>query len=139
MPSLSSDIVGRVKRLPLRPSASSALMPLFEAVSNALHAVQDRFKEATAERGTIEIEAHRYKTGSLSGHISGFTISDNGIGLTRENFDSFLMPDSQYKIARGGKGVGRLGWLKVFRDIRVDPVPIPAHIIQQTVVQPPQV
>jgi hypothetical protein len=120
MPSLTSDIIGRVKRLPLRPSASSALMPLFEAVSNGLHAVQDRFKESTAKSGTIEIQAHRYTTGSLSGHISGFTIADNGIGLTRDNFDSFLMPDSQYKLTRGGKGVGRLGWLKVFQNIRVD-------------------
>ncbi len=53
-------------------------------------------------------------------HVSGFTVTDNGIGLTKENYDSFLMPDTQYKLRRGGKGVGRLGWLKVFSDIRVD-------------------
>jgi hypothetical protein len=95
-------------------------MPLFEAVSNSLHAVQDRFGDAVAKQGEIEIAVHRHTSGSSSGHVSGFTVIDNGIGLTRENYDSFLMPDTQYKLNRGGKGVGRLGWLKVFGDIHVD-------------------
>ncbi len=100
MPSLTSDIIGRIKRLPLRPSAASALMPLFEAVSNSLHAVQDRFGDEAQKKGEIEIVAHRRAAGVDAGHIGGFTISDNGVGLTRENFDSFLKPDSQYKISR---------------------------------------
>jgi hypothetical protein len=120
MPSLASDIVGRVKRLPLRPSAQSALMPLFEAVSNSLHALQDRFGDDVAKQGEIEIIVHRHVSGISAGHVSGFTVRDNGIGLTKENYDSFLMPDTQYKLSRGGKGVGRLGWLKVFGDIHVD-------------------
>jgi hypothetical protein len=117
MTSLTSDIVGRVKRLPLKPTATSALMPLFEAVSNSLHAIEDRFGDQATKKGQIEIVAHRKESGST---ITGFTITDNGVGLTKENFESFLKPDSQYKLARGGKGIGRLGWLKVFRDIRVD-------------------
>jgi hypothetical protein len=115
MPSLSSDIVGRVSRLPLKPSAHSALMPLFEAVSNSLHAVQDRFGDHAPELGEIGSVAHR-----TAGYVTGFTIKDNGIGLTSENYDSFLQRDTQHKILRRGKGVGRLGWLKVYNDIEVD-------------------
>ena len=43
MTDLSPDFVGRVERLSLRPTSDNALMPLFEAVSNSLHAVDDRF------------------------------------------------------------------------------------------------
>lgn len=120
MPSLSSDILGRVKRLPLRPSAQTALLPVFEAVSNSLHAVQERFGEDAARLGEIEIEAFRAAEGVSKGQITGFRIKDNGVGLNEANYQSFLQPDSQYKITRGGKGVGRLGWLKVFRDINVE-------------------
>lgn len=45
MPTLATDLIGRVKRLSLKPSATSALMPLFEAISNGLHAIDDRHKE----------------------------------------------------------------------------------------------
>jgi hypothetical protein len=52
--------------------------------------------------------------------VVGFVVSDNGIGLNEDNFKSFLRPDSRHKIDRGGKGVGRLDWLKVFNEIKVD-------------------
>lgn len=45
---------------------------------------------------------------------------DNGIGFTDENYKSFKTPDSRLKEARGGKGVGRLAWLKVFNYIGID-------------------
>lgn len=120
MPSLNSDVIGRVKRLPLKPSATSSLMPLFEAVSNALHAVQDRYGDQASKAGEIEIEVLRKKAGVSAGAVSGFIVRDNGIGLNNENYESFLKPDSLFKEKRGGKGVGRLGWLRVFKRISVD-------------------
>ncbi len=120
MPTLTTDLIGRVKRLPLKPSATSALMPLFEAVSNGLHAIDDRFKGAARERGKILIEVLRQDDTKADSPVIGFIINDNGVGLNDENYKSFLKPDSQHKFQRGGKGVGRLGWLKVFKDIRVD-------------------
>jgi len=120
MPTLSPDLVGRVKRLPLKPSATAALLPMFEAVSNGLHAIDDRFGEDAGKRGRIDIEVLRTEPGVASSAVSGFVVTDNGIGLDDDNYNSFLRPDSLHKIGRGGKGVGRLGWLKVFRDIRVD-------------------
>ena len=115
MPILSSDVIGRVKRLALKPSAASALTPLFEAVSNALHAVQDRFGEEAKKLGEVEIEVLGIGSGPSIGTVNGFRISDNGVGLDDENYNSFLRPNSFFKEKRGGKGVGRLGWLRVFK------------------------
>lgn len=57
MAHLESDIMGQVARLPLKPSEANALLPLHEAISNALHAITDRFgDQALADKGRIEIE-----------------------------------------------------------------------------------
>lgn len=120
MPTLSTDLIGRVKRLPLKPSAMAALLPMFEAVSNGLHAITDRHGANAKEQGRLDINVLREDPGKPSSPVIGFVVTDNGIGLNEENFNSFLRPDSQHKMQRGGKGVGRLGWLKVFKDIRVD-------------------
>lgn len=95
-------------------------MPLFEAVHNALHAVDDRFKERAGQDGRIDVIVHREDFAVDESPVTGFTIVDNGIGLDAENYKSFLRPDSRHKVGRGGKGVGRLGWLKVFSVIEVD-------------------
>jgi hypothetical protein len=118
--SLTTDIIGRVERMPLRPSSDNALMPLFEAVHNALHAVDDRFKEQAGQEGRIDVTVHREDFSVEESPVTGFTIEDNGIGLDDENYRSFLRPDSRHKVKRGGKGIGRLGWLKVFSIIEVD-------------------
>jgi hypothetical protein len=52
--------------------------------------------------------------------VTGFIVEDNGIGLDDANYASFLKPDSRHKARRGGKGIGRLGWLKVFSTIEID-------------------
>ena len=41
MATLTTDLVGRVKRLPLKPSSTSALLPMFEAVMDELGSVDD--------------------------------------------------------------------------------------------------
>jgi hypothetical protein len=120
MPSLDTDFVGRVDRMQLRPTAANSLMPLFEAVSNGLHAVEDRLGDRAATEGEVKVEVLREDDGQDESSVIGFRISDNGIGLDDPNYRSFLRPDSRHKQGRGGKGVGRLGWLKVFGTIRVD-------------------
>jgi hypothetical protein len=109
-----------VKRLPLKPSATAALLPMFEAVSNGIHAIDDRHGKAAKDHGKVHIEVLREDTEKAVSSIIGFVVTDNGIGLNDDNYRSFLKPDSQHKIQRGGKGVGRLGWLKVHKDIRID-------------------
>ena len=122
MPTLSTDLIGRVKRLPLKPSSTAAMLPMFEAISNGLHAIDDRFGDLAKTRGRLDIEVLRSDPRKSTSSVVGFVVKDNGIGLNDANYTSFLRPDSQHKLARGGKGVGRLGWLKVFREIKVDSV-----------------
>lgn len=64
----------------------------------------------------IIVNVHREKRLDFDSDppISGFTITDNGVGFHDENMDSFNTAFSTYKIDRGGKGLGRLSWLKAF-------------------------
>jgi hypothetical protein len=107
----------RLRNVPLAPSSHNSMLPVFEAVSNSIHGIQDRFP-ADASQGSILIEVLRDKDGDPK----GFRVSDNGAGLDKDSYDSFLQPDSAYKARRGGKGVGRLLWLKAFKKTRVDSV-----------------
>lgn len=121
MADLESDVIGQVARLPLKPTEGNSLLPLHEAISNSLHAIHDRFGDKEyAEKGRIEIDVVRAepKNGEQP-PVIGFVVRDNGVGLNKENFRSFRTPFSQHKLKRGGKGVGRLGWLKVFQNIHV--------------------
>jgi hypothetical protein len=49
-----------------------------------------------------------------------FAITDNGIGLNDENFDSFNTAFSDHKLSRGGKGLRRFTWLKAFDKVEID-------------------
>ena len=54
--------------------------------------------------------------------IVGFRIEDNGVGFTEDNMKSFRTLDSEYKISQGGRGVGRLLWLKAFKTVSIESV-----------------
>lgn len=120
MANMTQDFVGRVERLPLPPSETNSLMPVYEAVSNSLHAVEDRFTDRAHLDGLVTVEVLREEAEGEEPPVTGFRVTDNGVGLDEANYRSFLRPDSRHKQGRGGKGVGRLGWLKVFDGIRVD-------------------
>lgn len=107
------DLAGRLSNLDLRPA--KVLNPLFEAISNSLHAIDD-----AGGRGKISIEIIRAPGGNLADDaVDGFIVRDDGVGFTPGNFSSFLRSDSTYKQSRGGKGVGRLLWLKAFRSVEI--------------------
>jgi hypothetical protein len=112
------DLKGRVRNLSLPASAQNSLIPLFEAISNALHAVETRFGDKAAQAGEVEVEVVR-SDGNDDFPITGFIIKDNGVGLNDDNMKSFRTSDSAYKITKGGKGVGRLTWLKTFEKCEV--------------------
>jgi light-regulated signal transduction histidine kinase (bacteriophytochrome) len=103
-----------VRNLALGPSTpSNALVPLFEAIYNALHAIQEKFGEAWHESGNIVV------TRQAEDQTVSFQVRDNGVGLNEENFASFRVYDSDHKEKIGGRGVGRLTWLKVFEHVRI--------------------
>jgi hypothetical protein len=115
MTSLRGDVVNRVRRLPKPTQAAEALQPVFEAVSNSLHAVEDAYQDQYQSRGKINVTITNQRVPS----DIEINIADNGVGLDPDRFDAFCKTDTDFKIARGGKGVGRLLWLDAFQKIRV--------------------
>jgi hypothetical protein len=110
----SVNLKGRINNFPL--GKQDYLLPLFEAISNSIHAIEDMKEINQAHKGIIEIEIEREKIPQLTEPeeilqpITGFIIKDNGIGFTDKNMASFMESDSSYKLTRGGKGVGRFLW-----------------------------
>jgi hypothetical protein len=115
------DFEGRVAKMKLQ--RNQPLLPLIEAVINSLHSIEDANGGASSE---IRIIAQREQSLQLGEEaerlapIESFTVEDNGIGFTEENQRSFETSDSLYKQQRGGKGVGRLLWLKAFEAADID-------------------
>ena len=118
------DLRGRVNNTNLPYSRS--LLPMLEAVVNSLHAIED----AGEKKGRIDVMVERDTTqGTLpaeeemvSQPIAGFRIVDNGVGFTDENLTSFNTCDTMYKESKGGKGIGRLLWLKAFSKAEIESV-----------------
>lgn len=88
-------------------------------MSNALHAIETRFDREAPSKGKVTIEIIRSDSDDEDPPITGFTVEDNGIGLGKDNWKSFRTADTSAKLKRGGKGVGRLSWLKVFESVAV--------------------
>lgn len=116
--SFHSNLVRRVHNMALGPTTpSNALVPVFEAIYNGIHALQDRYGEYWATSGSINISLINLNTPNPS-----IEIRDQGIGLDDRNYNSFRTYDSDHKIKRGGKGLGRLSWLKVFENAKVQSI-----------------
>jgi len=115
MTELVGDVKNRVRRLPKPSSIADGLQPIFEAVSNGMHAISDLWGERAKAEGQLLVEfANTKDPGSYT-----VIISDNGVGLEDERFAAFCTTDTDFKIGRGGKGVGRLLWLDAFNVTRV--------------------
>lgn len=116
MPKLIPNIENRVRKLPKPSTYSQALQPLFEAVSNALYAIEDRMVLGMTEQGEVRIDI----TNLTDPSRFRVEVSDNGIGLDSERYEAFQTIDTDFKRTRGGKGVGRLFWLDAFERIKVE-------------------
>lgn len=119
--SLQTNLRGRVRNTSL--PKSHGLMPVFEAVVNSIHAIEESDNSLC---GKIFLQIDRAPQESLDiesrslPSIIGFTIKDNGCGFNELNFKSFKTLDTDHKIEKGCRGVGRLMWLKVFSVIEID-------------------
>jgi hypothetical protein len=121
-PRLLLNLRGRVDNMKL--AVSSPLSPLFEAIVNSIQAVEPR-----GAAGRIEVHVDRDdRIGNLPNldpksvglePVRSFRIVDNGVGFTGDNMTSFETSDSRHKADVGGKGVGRLLWLKAFGEVQV--------------------
>lgn len=118
---MDCNLEGRLKKCHLAPK--KGLWPLFEAIVNSLHAIEDRKVDGRVAIHIVrddfpgqipEADAQRL--------IKDFVITDNGIGFTAENYASFGTSDSTYKLNRGGKGIGRLLWLVAFDSVVIESI-----------------
>lgn len=112
---LQHSITRRLNNFSLSPSPDNSLIGVYEAISNSIHAASDT---GSPEKIAVYVTVVR----DVLGDPDGFVIVDNGVGLNSANFHSFRHVDSDFKIKRGGKGVGRLMWLKTFDSVAVSSI-----------------
>jgi len=112
-----TNIAGKIRntKLPKR----KALWPLFETISNSIHAIEEK---GNLESGHIQIYIIRNgKPDTLKDlktvdnyPVKSIHVYDNGIGFNDENLESFLTAETEYKIEKGARGIGRFVALKAF-------------------------
>jgi hypothetical protein len=120
-----TNIAGKVRNTKL--PARKCLWPLYETISNSIHAIEEK---GNLESGQIQIFISRNgRPETLKDlrvvdkyPIRGFSVHDNGIGFTEDNFKSFLTAESDYKIIKGSKGIGRFVALKAFKQVKYSSV-----------------
>ncbi|WP_082205789.1 ATP-binding protein [Pannonibacter phragmitetus] len=105
------DMRAVLSRTHLSLTLHDFLLPVFEAVSNAMHGIEAKYgAENASSIGKVAIKfAHPNDPNKLK-----ITITDNGIGLNEENYRSFKTPFSGHKIKIHGRGFGRFISFKIF-------------------------
>ena len=84
------DIKGQLNNMKL--GVSKTLWPLFEAIVNAIHSIED---SPNKDNGKISITVIRDEEPRLPNcqpdleKINSFVIEDNGVGFNEENYVSF--------------------------------------------------
>ena len=122
-----ANVIGRVNNIHL--PKTQALLPLFEAIINSVDAIEERdielsdgLIEVFVKRDQISLQVTDYEENMPHSPIKSFEIHDNGVGFTKQNFNSFNEADTRYKASKGGKGVGRFLWIKAFEKAEIESV-----------------
>jgi hypothetical protein len=113
-----ANIKGLVDRLEL--SQAKAMMPLFEAISNSIDAIEehgDGFRHHLVRIRLVSTHDLAHQSGDEELVLDGFDISDDGVGFDDGNLASFQEAHTLSKVKVGGKGVGRFTFLKVFSSV----------------------
>lgn len=115
-----ANIKGLVDRLEL--SQAKAMMPLFEAISNAIDAIEEHRNGFSNHLVRIRLVATHdlaHQGGDDILVLDGFDITDDGVGFDDANLASFQEAHTLSKVKVGGKGVGRFTFLKVFSSVQI--------------------
>ena len=136
---MRTSVRGRVKNFALPRSQS--LLPLFEAIINAIDAIFELRGDTSDGSITIRIlrqdaaQADLYspEDAQYLPAACGFEVVDTGIGFTDANFVAFNEADTQAKEARGGRGVGRFSWLAAFGRVEVESVFLDGSVLRRRV------
>lgn len=91
---------------------------LKEAIMNSIQA------NATNINVNLQFEYEKALDGDTTnrGNLREIIIEDNGDGLTQKNIDAFLEIATDHKKSIGGKGIGRISFLKIASTIKVESV-----------------
>ena len=106
----------------MRPEVQrQPLLPIYEAVHNAIHASQ----ELELPHIVVDVEIHRAADALVDevGRIEGFTVTDRGIGFTDGKTEAFFeLFTRNKKDTFNCKGMGRLAYFSSFVDVDVNSV-----------------
>lgn len=100
------DLTAEVKRATLPDGLQGFLFPMYEAISNAFHSIEDRWENDLEDKGRLDV--------TFDDQAREVTIKDNGSGFDEANLSAFLTPLTGNKYERGGKGFGRFMAFKVY-------------------------
>lgn len=94
-------------------------MPLFEALSNAIDAIDALDKQTVTGNISIKILPTQdlVDKADQDWQVDGFEITDDGIGFNGDNLLAFQNAHTRAKARKGGKGIGRFTYLKVFHSV----------------------
>lgn len=106
---LPADMPAVLARTNLTPGEDNLLLPIYEAISNAIHSCEARWGTQSPEKGTIAVDIQTDPFAAL--------VEDNGTGLDERRFQDFRTPFTGTKLKKGGKGFGRFIAFKVFEQI----------------------
>lgn len=128
LPQTSTNLKNRVNKLHL--PRTKPLLPLFEVLSNSIHAIQDKRDLQPALEGQIIIDIIRNGDPETlkilpdidNYPIHSFKVTDNGVGFDADNIRAFSEFDTERKAKIGGKGIGRLVCLKAFDKLKVESI-----------------
>jgi hypothetical protein len=117
---MKANLKGLVQRLKLENG--KGMMPLYEAISNAMDAIIEAGKTGSTGRIDIRLLPLQDLGTSVVDNklvVDGVEVSDNGVGLDDEHLADFREAHTVSKLKAGGKGVGRFTYLKVFDEVQL--------------------
>lgn len=112
---LKPDMGAVLSRTHLPINVHGFLLPVLEAISNAMHAVEEHFIDQAEAEAKGLIKVHFERLNNPTKIVA--SVSDNGVGLTDEHYKSFRTPFSGHKLKQKGRGFGRFVAFKVFSRI----------------------
>ncbi|MES2709327.1 MAG: ATP-binding protein [Verrucomicrobiota bacterium] len=129
---MQTNFTARVRQNTSLP-VTGGLLPLFEAVVNSIQSIEELVDVQGAQifvrihRDIVQPELNLLNSGIAAGRealapITGFTVTDNGVGFNEANMESFETLDSEKKFDKGCRGIGRLLWLKAFSHVHVSSI-----------------
>ena len=103
---------------------STVYTAIVEAITNSIESIiLKRNQKDACEDGEINIKIIRKECLLVDDvnreNIDTIIVSDNGVGFTDENRDSFSTLYSSYKQDIGGKGLGRMFFAKYFNNVEI--------------------